>query len=106
MRNARDLNFKIWPSSKRPPLKLHRRGLQYPIRLEPVDDIVMTTCGDKTNFLFAYIFLRRMRRDLRYLTIDYGRELVHDDRVLLQESSCELDTESLPIRENAIGSEP
>src|SRR3990167_4185693 len=106
MRNARDLNRKLRASPKRPPLKSHHRGLQYPIRLKPVDDIIMTTRADETKLLFPRVFLHGGRPDLGYLTIHYRCELVHDDRILLQQSSRELDTESLPIRENAIRSKP
>src|SRR4051794_38591765 len=68
--NARDSAKDFWSPLKTPPLERHGRGLQHPIRLQPVNYVVMTRRRDERVIVFANPLLRCVRADLCDLPVN------------------------------------
>ena len=76
-----DVGFDGRPSLKRPPSENASSGFEDPIRLKPLDHVIVARHGDKAPLVLPNELLDCMRPELSDLSIDDRRELIDDDRI-------------------------
>lgn len=102
-----DLNVDAGASLNRPPGEGSKMRLDDPIRLKPVDDVVMAPDGDELFARPPDVLCDGCGSDLRHLPVHNGRELVDDDDVNgLDEAARKIDPELLAGREHMKGPHP
>lgn len=92
---------------KRPPSERHRRRVQDPVRIQPLDDVRVARDGDELRARTTDVLLDCVCTDARHLTIHHGRKLVHDHQLrALDEQTRHLDAEPLAVRQHVVGAQP
>ena len=92
---------------KAPPGKLGAGGVEHPVRLEPIEDVVVA--GEKHGLRArpAPGFGKRAGADLGNLAVDHGGELVyHHAGRGLAEHARQVGAELLPGGEHPVGAQP
>ena len=75
---TRDFQGYLGTRLKQPPVKLARRRLIHPVRLKPLQHILMTGDGDQLPTALAYRFGHGGRADLGHRAIDHAGKFVND----------------------------
>jgi hypothetical protein len=86
---------------------VHCRRLEYPIRLKPINDVVVTRYTNELPFLAAREFLDCVRANLRYLAVYHAGEFVYDNRVRqFNKAPRQFDAELFAVAEHVVRSKP